>query len=81
MDGPMPMYCNNQVVIYIASNPFFHERTKHTEMNCHFVRDAMSRKLISTLFTSYEKLADMFIPRVFSYLCNKLDAIDSSVPT
>jgi len=42
-------------------------------MDCHFVRDVVSRKLTSTLFTPSEELADMFTklvsPRVFSYLC------------
>jgi len=75
------MYRDKQAAIYIVSNPVFYEKTKHIGVNCHFVRDIVSQKLISTLFTlSYEELADMFtksVPsRVFSYLCNKLDMID-----
>ena len=32
---PGPMYCDNKGAIAIASNPIFHDRTKHIDVNCH----------------------------------------------
>ena len=45
---PMPMHCDNHAAIFIAGNLAFHERTKHIEIDCHFIRDKVLMGVIST---------------------------------
>jgi hypothetical protein len=55
------LWCDNLGATYLSANPIFHARTKHIEIDYHFVRERVSNRLLDIKFISAkDQIADGF---------------------
>jgi hypothetical protein len=80
-----PIFCDKRSAIQIAHNDVFHERTKHIEIDCHFVRHHLLQGTLHLCpIASADQLADVFTkahpPGQFRDLVFKLKLASTSPP-
>jgi hypothetical protein len=64
-NSEMNLYCDNKVAIEISQNPIQHDRTKHIEIDRHFIKQNLEEKVIRFLFVrSEDQLAHMLTKAV-----------------
>ena len=81
IDEPMKMFCDNMAAINIAKNPVHHDRTKHVELDRHFIKEKVEEGLLDLTYTpSNLQVADIFtkaLPRTtFEDLISQLGMIN-----
>ena len=82
----MTLHCDNKAAIEIAQNPVQHDRTKHVEVDRHFIKENHDHKIIQFSFVHSEsQLADILTKavagRVFHGITDKFSMIDIYAPT
>ena len=76
-DSPIRLYCDNKSTISIAHNTVQHDRTKHIEIDRHFIKEKLDSELICTPYMStHNQLMDLLTTwlssSVFQSIVSKL---------
>ena len=86
--APIQVYCDNQATIniVIVNNPFYHDRTKHIEIDRHFIREKLDERLFQISYVrSVDQLADVLTKGIgvvsFMRICNRMGLIDIFAPS
>lgn len=74
------MFYNNRTALHKTSSQVSHEKTKHIEVECHFLRDKIVSGDISTPFVKTEdQLVEVFMKSLndnrLRFICSKLGYI------
>ncbi|KAL9447690.1 hypothetical protein AB3S75_015212 [Citrus x aurantiifolia] len=82
----LKVYCDNKAAISIAHNPVLHDRTKHIEVDKHFIKEKLNTGIICmTYLPTTEQLADVLTKglhkKQFDKLTSKLAMEDIFKPT
>jgi histone deacetylase 1/2 len=70
------LWCDNLGATYLSVNPVFHARTKHIEVDYHFLRERVARKQLEIKFiVSGDQVADGFtkpitVQQLRDFRCN-----------
>ncbi|KAJ0500301.1 putative RNA-directed DNA polymerase [Helianthus annuus] len=79
-DSPPVLWCDNLGATYLSSNPVFRARTKHVEIDYHFVREKVAKGGLRVKFISTtDQIADIFTKPLptdrFNFLRSKLQVV------
>lgn len=85
VNKPMKLYCNNKTAISIAQNLMQYDRTKHVEIDKHFIKEKLEDRAICMPYVlTAQQIADILTKGLirpnFEMLVSKLYMIDIYAP-
>jgi hypothetical protein len=79
---PTIIHCDKKRCVKLFENSVFHDKSKHIEINYHYIRDMVQRKAIHMQYLStHEQIADIFTKPLaktkFKYFCERLALVEN----
>ena len=77
------IYCDNQSCMQLSENIVFHDRSKHTEIRYHFIRDYVQRGAVELQYISIDEqvediLAKPLVRCNFIHFRDKLGVVQNT---
>ncbi|KAL7608142.1 hypothetical protein Lser_V15G12411 [Lactuca serriola] len=77
----VPIFCDNESAIKLVHNPVFNEKTKHFDVDTHFIRDRVSKGVVEVHKVSSDfNLTDIFTKPLgvvqHEWICKNLGLVD-----
>ena len=73
---PIKLYCDNKAIVSIAHNLVLHDRTKHVEVDKHFIKEKIGGTICTIYIPSGQQVNDLLIKGLpkghFEFLISKL---------
>ena len=85
IESSLKIYCDNKAAIDISHNPVHHDRTKHVEVDRHFIKEKIDEGIISiTYVPTSDQVADILTKGLhkpaFEKFVNKLGMFNLYIP-
>jgi hypothetical protein len=77
------IHCDNQSCVKLLENLVFHDKSKHTEIKYHYIRDMVQRKAVHVQYLSTHKQVAYVFTKLpaktkFKYFCERLGLVENA---